>query len=343
MIIKIKNNITIILVVFAAFSIFSSCKQVIVKVEKIPKNTPAGADLYITGNFNLWDPGDETYRLIQNSDKSYYTTLPSTFGRIKYKFTRGDWTTVEKDKCGNEKDDRYAYTYESDTLFNIIESWSDLDPLNCDSVTIVLIDLPENTPEGDDIMIAGNFNAWNPADDNRYRFKKDSMGRLTVAIPRSFNKDGNKCLYKIVRGDISRPEADKFGNDIDKRVLDFEKGDTVRISVTKWKDLLEYSKNRITIILSKIPENTPKRDYIFLVGNFNNWWPRDINYIFGKNKEGLNFISIPRHKYGLAFKITRGSWEKEAAHQNGIKLDNLEYNYDEIDTIYLEIERWLDL
>ncbi|OQY05200.1 MAG: hypothetical protein B6I20_01690 [Bacteroidetes bacterium 4572_117] len=344
MIFKIRNHTKTILIVLLALFILSSCKQIVVKLEKIPKNTPLGADIYITGNFNLWDPGDETYILEQNPDSSYFVTLPTTFGRIEYKFTRGDWTTVEKDRCGNEKGDRYAYTFDNDTIINIIESWSDLDPLDCDSVTIVLSKLPENTPKGDEIKIAGNFNAWNPGNDSRYKFKKDSLsGKMTVAIPRSFDKHGEEFRYKIVRNDISRPESDKYGNNINKRILDFEKGDTTFINVEQWEDLTEDSKNSVTIVLDKIPKNTPKNDNIFLVGNFNNWFPGDINYVFRKNKNGIYLISIPRKKYGLSFKITRGTWKNEAANKYGFKLNNLDYNYDEIDTIHLNIENWVDL
>jgi len=340
----LKNSTKTIVFILLAFFIFNSCKQIVVKIEEIPKNTPAGADLYITGNFNLWDPGDESYRLAQNADSTYSVTLPTTFGRIEYKFTRGDWTTVEKDRCGNEKEDRYAYTFENDTIFNVIESWSDLDPLDCDSVILVLKKFPENISKGDEIKIAGNFNAWNPADDARYKFKKDSIsGKMFVSIPRSFNKDDQECVYKIVRNDISIPEVDRYGDDVAKRILDFEKGDTVFISVEKWQDLSEDAKNKVTIVLNKIPKNTPKNDPIFLVGNFNNWQPGDINYVFRKNKDGKYTISIPRKKYGLSFKITRGEWRKEAADKYGFKLNNLDFNYDEVDTINLEIENWLDL
>ncbi|RLD85515.1 MAG: hypothetical protein DRJ07_02855 [Bacteroidetes bacterium] len=340
----IKKHTKIILFILATFLILSSCKQIVVKVEKIPKNTPEGADLYITGNFNLWDPGDESYRLKQNPDSTYIIKLPTTLGRIEYKFTRGDWTTVEKDRCGNEKEDRYAYTFENDTLFNVIESWSDLDPLDCDSVTIVLSYLPENTPEDYEIKIAGNFNAWNPADDDRFTFKKDSLtGKISVTISQSLNKAGQESTYKIVRGDISRPEADKYGEDIAKRVLDFEKGDTSFIRVEQWEDLSDRDVNNVTIVLHKTPLNTPKNDNIFLVGNFNDWNPGDINYVFRRSKKGMYMISIPRKEYGLSFKITRGSWSNEAADKYGFKLNNLDYNYDEVDTINLVIENWRDL
>ena len=330
----IKKHKKAILLILATFFIFSSCKQIVVKVEKIPKNTPVGADIYITGNFNFWDPGDESYLLAQQSDSTYFVTLPTTFGRIEYKFTRGDWTTVEKDRCGNELDDRFAYSFKNDTLLNVIESWSDLDPLDCDSVTIVLAYLPENTPEEDEIKIAGNFNAWNPADDDQFKFKKDSTtGKISLTISQSLYKVDQKSTFKIVRGDISKPEVNKFGEDIAKRILDFEKGDTTFIRVEEWEDLSDKNKNNVTIVLHKIPRNTPKNNNIFLAGNFNDWNPGDINYVFSKNKEGLYLISIPRKKYGLSFKITRGAWSKEAVNKYGFKLNNLNYNYDEVDTI----------
>ena len=49
---------------------FFSCNYTVVRVEKVPANTPPGAQIFITGNFNLWDPGDRTYQLMLNSDKT---------------------------------------------------------------------------------------------------------------------------------------------------------------------------------------------------------------------------------------------------------------------------------
>ena len=84
----------------------TSCYQMRVEVDHIPSNTPANADIYITGEFNSWDPGDNRYILEKLNDSVYYIDLPRGVGELEYKFTRGDWSTVEKDNCGYEIENR---------------------------------------------------------------------------------------------------------------------------------------------------------------------------------------------------------------------------------------------
>lgn len=59
--------------------------------------------VYITGNFNNWNPKDSSYKL-QSIDSNNYSidisdeVLPSA---IEYKFTKGGWENVELDQYGN--------------------------------------------------------------------------------------------------------------------------------------------------------------------------------------------------------------------------------------------------
>lgn len=59
--------------------------------------------VFITGNFNNWNPKDYNYQLQQTTPDSYFIeinsqTLPDD---IEYKFTKGGWENVELDKHGN--------------------------------------------------------------------------------------------------------------------------------------------------------------------------------------------------------------------------------------------------
>ena len=87
--------------ILSALLLLVSCHQAVIKVEGIPGNTPKGQPLYVTGNFNNWDPGDEAYQMTLNSVTVLilFIFLPG-FGSVEYKITRGDWTTVETDVCG---------------------------------------------------------------------------------------------------------------------------------------------------------------------------------------------------------------------------------------------------
>ena len=59
--------------------------------------------VYITGNFNKWNPRDLQFELKEISKNTYFIEiedekLPAS---IEYKFTRGGWGNVEIDRFGN--------------------------------------------------------------------------------------------------------------------------------------------------------------------------------------------------------------------------------------------------
>jgi len=236
----------------------SSCHQAVIRVDNIPRNTPKGQPLYVAGNFNNWDPGDETYQMTLNEDSSYTYKLPPGFGSVEYKITRGDWTTVETDVCGYQIENRALVLGEEDTTSIIIDSWNDLDPLNCPRLTLVLKNLPENTPVDEPISLAGNFNSWNP--DQTAVMQKDSSGKFSITISRPQNV--KEVEFKITRGDLSKSEADEFGNTRPNRTVSFGKKDTIELAVDGWVDLPspKGKSNRVEIICTKIPSNTPPND-----------------------------------------------------------------------------------
>ncbi|SIS66995.1 Predicted hydrolase of the alpha/beta superfamily [Chryseobacterium ureilyticum] len=66
--------------------------------------------VFITGNFNNWNPKDYNYQLQQTAPDNYFIeinsqTLPDN---IEYKFTKGGWENVELDKHGNITPNRKA-------------------------------------------------------------------------------------------------------------------------------------------------------------------------------------------------------------------------------------------
>ncbi len=139
-----KKQRYIILLITAFIILFASCKRVEIRVEGIPPNTPKGQPIYITGNFNNWDPGEDKYQMQLHADSTYSVKLPPGFGAIEYKFTRGDWTTVEKDLCGYEIDNRLILLGENDTVTNKKERWNDHDPVNCQSINLFISEINEN-------------------------------------------------------------------------------------------------------------------------------------------------------------------------------------------------------
>jgi len=60
-------------------------------------------DLYITGNFNSWNPKNPDFKLIKENKNQYFIDIPDEIlpEKIEYKFTKGGWENGEIDEYGN--------------------------------------------------------------------------------------------------------------------------------------------------------------------------------------------------------------------------------------------------
>lgn len=116
--------------IFSLFIIllpFVSVSQVTFIIETLPANTPEEDFVYIGGTLNGWNPGDENFKLEKNAEGKFQIILEEqTEGTsIEFKFTRGDWGTVEKDENGQEMGDR-QFTYGNNETVNFrIATWAD--------------------------------------------------------------------------------------------------------------------------------------------------------------------------------------------------------------------------
>ncbi|NOR86516.1 MAG: hypothetical protein GQ527_02790, partial [Bacteroidales bacterium] len=334
-----RNKIYIFVLLVVALLFTTSCKRVVIKLNSIPENTPISQPIFVTGNFNNWDEGDEKYMMTLEADGYYYAVLPPAFGTIEYKFTRGDWTTVEKDICGDEIDNRIFSIAETDTVANTIESWNDLDPVNCSRLTILLDLLPTNTPNDEIIALASSVNSWDP--DNASIFTKTASGDLYVTIDRPEGLE--QLLCKITRGGLSTSESDEYGNELANRVLEFGKKDTIKLDVQGWIDLPVIQSKDVVIIINSLPVNTPKDEDIYMACNLNSWFPGDMNLKFQLNNQGHYYFETPRKNFTLNYKITRGDWDSEEVDENGWIIDNRTIDLQKADTIYIDIPRWKDM
>lgn len=325
--------------IFLVILLLGACSRPVVRIENIPDNTPADDGLFIVGNFNRWDPGDDRFRFNMGHDSNYYFTLPRGFGNIEFKVTRGAWSTVETDICGYEIKNREYDYINSDTITIDVLSWKDMEPINCPELTIVIDKLPENTPKGEPIALAGNFNEWSP-DSSSFLRKDSNTGKYLIKIPR---RGLDRLIeFKVTRGNLLKAEADKFGFEIEKRQIKFGLTDTLFIDVENWEDISEVPQDKVTIILDKIPEKTPEDADIYLTGTFNGWYPKDPKYRFTKNDEGKYQFTLPRKADRVEFKVTRGDWSKEEVDMLGYKMSNRTFDFGTADTLLLTIHGWLD-
>lgn len=97
-------------------------------VEHIPSNTPKDAAIYITGDFNDWHPGSVKYCMHQLPHGSYRVKIPLQMDSISYKFTRGDWSSVEGRENGYPIRSRsYVYDKNNTEIYLSIKAWEDLE------------------------------------------------------------------------------------------------------------------------------------------------------------------------------------------------------------------------
>ena len=98
-------------------------------VTDYPQNTPHDAELFITGTFNKWNPGNPAYQLKHQADGTYAIAIQIKLDKLEYKFTRGDWSSVEGRDGGKARVNRVLYRAANgaDQELDItIQSWEDL-------------------------------------------------------------------------------------------------------------------------------------------------------------------------------------------------------------------------
>ena len=121
--------------------------KVEVIINKKPKLHKEDA-IYITGAFNKWAPGDSAYLMSKPvNGKQKFTITDVKPGLLEFKFTRGNWTTLESTKDGRLVAPRKAIITK-DTLINVeIEGWRDDFPASTASKQVHLLSDSFDVPQ----------------------------------------------------------------------------------------------------------------------------------------------------------------------------------------------------
>jgi len=98
------------------------------------------------------------------------------------------------------------------------------------TVRLVVTDVA--TKKNEDIYVAGNFNNWNPKDEN-YKLKVFGGSRRSVVL-----KDLAAGVYafKFTRGAFDKVETTADGRDIADRVLEVNADMSLDLTIAGWKD-----------------------------------------------------------------------------------------------------------
>ena len=98
---------------------------------------------------------------------------------------------------------------------------------------IVVNKIPENTPSGDPIYIAGTFNGWNPGNET-FRLYPDSAGVYRITL----NPAAGTVRFKFTRGSWQKVEGNATGGFIPDRTVAYTgQTKTEILSIEGWEDL----------------------------------------------------------------------------------------------------------
>lgn len=121
------QKVSVAMLVFLFFGAYSPAAQLTLRVTDWPASSP-NARIFLAGNFNGWNPGNPAFELTLQPDPLYSITFTPPIGQLEFKFTRGNWETVETTANGGFRPNRvHTYTGEPKTLDLTIDGWADID------------------------------------------------------------------------------------------------------------------------------------------------------------------------------------------------------------------------
>ena len=100
--------------------------QVVLKIARVPANTPPADTLFVAGSFNGWNPHNSRFALHKNSDGTYQISMPLSSTPAEYKFTRGSWPTAEIDGKNQAIANRKADLSAAREIAHEVLGWDDL-------------------------------------------------------------------------------------------------------------------------------------------------------------------------------------------------------------------------
>jgi AraC-like DNA-binding protein len=220
-------------VLLLLFTYCSHAQEFIIKIDKLPSNTPIQETIYLSGSFNQWNFADPNFAFNRDTLGQYSLLLKGFSVPFEYKITRGDWHAVECDSLGNKLSRHIDPKALKDTVMNIqIAGWRDFYGI---PYTFIIDKAPENTPHDGSVYISGNFNEWN-AGCERHKLQKMPNGTYQIRL----NLVDNNVQYKFTRGNWASVEGRSNGRAIPNREF-FRKDNlqevTIKAQIESWEDL----------------------------------------------------------------------------------------------------------
>jgi predicted alpha/beta superfamily hydrolase len=102
--------------------------QVVLKITRLPADTPSADTVFVAGSFNSWNPHRLAYALHHNPDGTWQLVLPAGLGALEYKFTLGSWGRAELDAQRQPLPNRLAPAEQRGELLHEVLNWDNQAP-----------------------------------------------------------------------------------------------------------------------------------------------------------------------------------------------------------------------
>lgn len=100
-------------------------------------------------------------------------------------------------------------------------------------LTIIVDEIPENTPENDQIYIAGDFQGWDPGSSEHILAFDIDLNYHHITLESGIGD----IEFKFTRGSWASVESNENGNYIPNRFYSPNEGDTIHLQILGWEDL----------------------------------------------------------------------------------------------------------
>jgi len=94
------------------------------EVKVPPESVQNNSSVFLAGSFNCWNPNDSLYKMHKTENDIYSLTIPVFNGKkYEYKYTLGDWNTVETSLDGSEIKNRKMFSKDGLVIKDTVMKW----------------------------------------------------------------------------------------------------------------------------------------------------------------------------------------------------------------------------
>ncbi len=113
-----------LLSLFWATLLFGQAK-ITFKTGKLPAFKTNNKNIYLSGDFNNWNPSSAKWQLQPDNSGGYQATIDIPAGKYSFKATKGSWETVECGPTGGDIENRDINIKHDTTIMIDIAGWKD--------------------------------------------------------------------------------------------------------------------------------------------------------------------------------------------------------------------------